>query len=74
MIVKGLQAQSFYDLAIVYTGMATNAVAIAIVNAMLVSDAIEGVEIIIPDELPNNKKVIDFFARETLKPATYENV
>ncbi len=71
MIIKGLQGQSFFDVAIQYTGLAQNAAAIALANNKLASDEADG-DLIIPDDLSINYKVLDSFTKSITKPASYE--
>ncbi|HQP04416.1 MAG TPA: hypothetical protein PLP11_07415 [Bacteroidales bacterium] len=73
MIVKALDGQSYFDIAVVHTGLATNAANIALANSAIVSDAPTG-DVIVPDDIVINQTVIDFYKKQLIKPATYENV
>ncbi|MDR1224876.1 MAG: hypothetical protein LBL07_18660 [Tannerella sp.] len=71
MKVKVADRQTFYDLAILYTGLPENAVAIAVANTRGVVDELRaGEEIAIPEGLPAKKAVVDYYAARQLNPAT----
>lgn len=64
------QGQGFFDIAIITTGIADNATAIAIANGATTSDAIiPGSTVIIPPNLPVNTRTTNFF-RAHPHPAT----
>jgi hypothetical protein len=71
MIVRAADRQTFYDLAIRYTGQAENAVAIASANGRSPTADLEaGEEIEIPDGLPTKQGVVDYYAARQINPAT----
>jgi hypothetical protein len=71
MIVRAADRQTFYDLAIQYTGVAENAAAIALTNGRSPTDDLEaGEEMEIPDGLPVKQEIADYYAARKLIPAT----
>ncbi len=73
MTVRAFYGQSYYDIALEHTGLATNAALIALANNELVSDYPEG-DITIPDNIEMNHSVVEFIKKQPIKPATYENI
>jgi hypothetical protein len=71
MKVTAADRQTWYDLAIQYTGYAWNAVAIAVANGSSPEVGLNaGRQANIPDELPVNRAVVDYYAAKGLNPAT----
>jgi hypothetical protein len=71
MTVTAASRQSWYDLAIQYTGYAWNAAAIAMANGTGPEINPEaGRPVVIPDTLPVNRAVVEFYAAKRIAPAT----
>ncbi|GIZ10291.1 hypothetical protein [Flavobacterium sp. UMI-01] len=71
MKVTALILQSWFDIAIRYTGSATNAFAIAFDNGFSVTDDIApGQTILIKDSIPISNKEVSFFTSKEIIPAT----
>jgi len=71
MTVTALVLQSWFDIAIQYTGSATNAYAIAYANGRyLTDDIVPGEEIVIPDGILILKKEVQYLESKKATPAT----
>jgi hypothetical protein len=71
MTVKAADRQTWYDLAIQYTGYAWNAVAIAAANGWSPeTDLKVGQAVEIPDTLPVNRAVVEYYRANRIAPAT----
>ncbi len=73
MIVSVLQGQSWYDVALIHTGQATNAAVIALANDAQVSSMPVG-SVVIPNDIMVDRNVVAFFNKQITKPATYEEL
>lgn len=72
MIVKVLDNQSLFDIALMHCGKAELAYDIAIANGISVTDSVSvGSEITIPDGLKVNNDIVQFYKQNGVKPATY---
>ena len=69
--IKVLAGQNFFDLSIQYTGAVDNAFKIALANGKAVSAALKaGDVIVIPEGLPTQAKVLQYYAARNIIPAT----
>lgn len=69
IIVK--KGQNIFDISVQETGTISNSVAIAAQNGLNVTDALTaGQELIIPEALPVNRKIKDYYNRKKIIPAT----
>jgi len=71
MTVTALILQSWFDIAIRYTGNVTNAYAIAFENGFNITDDITpGQTVIISDSILKSTKEVSFFQGKDIMPAT----
>lgn len=71
MTVTILHNQSLLDIAIQYTGDAQNAFLIAKENSLSVSAyLVPGYELVIPNGMPLNRNILDYYQAKDIKPAT----
>lgn len=70
MMIKVAHNQSLFDIAIIYTGNAFNAIDIAYHNNISVTDNVGGMEIALPSELEINKRIVNHYKNKALNPAT----
>lgn len=69
-----LNNQSFFDIAIQYTGDAHNAMLIALANGMNVCDDLTpGMVITIPDAIEKNARIVNYYATRNIMPGTAAN-
>ena len=64
-----LPGQSIFDIAIMSYGIAERAYDIAMANGINITDDVEGVALMIP-ELEKNKKTVEYYTINSIKPAT----
>lgn len=66
-----LNNQSILDIAIQHTGTVENCFAIAVANGISVSDILTaGLPVEIPDDLPKNTDVLNYYNAKKIQPAT----
>jgi hypothetical protein len=71
MTVKALVLQSWFDIAVQHTGDVMNAYAITFANnGSITNDPEPGAEIIIPDDVPILKKVVQYLDSKKARPAS----
>lgn len=71
MKVKVLHNQSLLDIAIQHTGDVMNAFEIAKANSLSVTSyLVPGYELIVPNGVPFNREVQDYYNSKNVKPAT----
>jgi hypothetical protein len=70
MKIKVAHNQSLFDIAIMHTGNAFNAIDIAYYNNISVTDNVEGQEINLPAALKINKRIVQHYENKALNPAT----
>lgn len=69
--VKVLNNQSILDIAVQHTGDVSNAFLIAKENSLAVSDyLVPGYELIIPNGVPFNRDILNYYNAKQIKPAT----
>lgn len=70
-MINVLKGQSFFDIAIQETGDIANVYAIANANDISITDELTaGQDILIPDDVVINKKVISYYRSLGFKPAS----
>ena len=63
--------QSLIDIALQNTGSAQNAFLIAKENSLAVTDyLVPGYELVIPEGIPFNREILNFYQTKKVKPAT----
>lgn len=73
MTVKILNNQSLLDVALQHTGSAQNAFLIAKENSLSVTAyLVAGYELVIPEGVPFNREMFDFYGSKKVQPATDE--
>lgn len=71
MIITVLNRQTWFDIAIQYTGIVYNALDIAWANGRALSERLEGgQELLIPQTLPTDPKVLQYYQAREIIPAT----
>ena len=73
-MIKVAHNQSLFDIAIMHTGNAFNAIDIAYYNNISVTDNVEGQQINLPPELTINKRIVKHYENKALNPATSTHV
>ena len=68
--ITPLSGQSIFDIALITCGAAEAAYDIARSNNISITDDIEGVELTIDDNMVINKKVVEYYMINNIKPAT----
>jgi hypothetical protein len=70
MTTMPLSGQSILDIALMTCGMVEAAYDIALANDIDITDNVEGKLLVIPAELTKNKKVVEYYTINEVKPAT----
>lgn len=70
MKIKIEYGQSLFDIALIYTGNAHNAVYIACYNNISLTSNLEGIQIYLPPGMETSKRVVTRYKNKKLNPAT----
>jgi len=69
--ITPLSGQSIVDVALMTCGTAEAAYDIALANNVDITDNVEGKLLVIPLEVEKNKKTVEYYTINEIKPATY---
>jgi hypothetical protein len=69
--ITPLPGQSIVDIALMTCGVAEAAYDIAIENGVDITDDVDGMILNIPYEVEKNKRIVEYYAVNSVKPATW---
>lgn len=70
-IITALPGQSIFDIALMSTGVAEAAYDIALANGIDITDSVVGKPLTIPANVEKNKRVVEYYTINLVKPATF---
>ncbi|MDR0206048.1 MAG: hypothetical protein LBI45_02160 [Bacteroidales bacterium] len=68
--ISPLSGQSIFDIALMTCGVAEMAYDIALANEVGVTDDVENILLVIPEDAEKNRKVVEYYTINSVTPAT----